>query len=146
MNEKVAKALGYVDEKYVTAAAKRKKKKAAKYWISAVAAVLALVLLFNLPSMPMVISAKAVSIASESRQMQRPDLDDYKDRDQWRADLAKWEAERDFRSSTTRETVDALTPFFTNGSAQFLSTQGSENLLWSPINAYIGLAMMTELT
>ena len=78
MNEKVAKALGYVDEKYVTAAAKRKKKKAAKYWISAVAAVLALVLLFNLPSMPMVISAKAVSIASESRQMQRPDLDDYK--------------------------------------------------------------------
>ena len=146
MNEKVAKALGYVDEKYVTAAAKRKKKKATKYWISAVAAVLALVLLFNLPSMPMVISAKAVSIASESRQMQRPDLDDYKDRDQWRADLAKWEAERDFRSSTTRETVDALAPFFTNGSVQFLSTQGSENLLWSPINAYIGLAMMTELT
>lgn len=146
MNEKVAKALGYVDEKYVTAAAKRKKKKAAKYWISAIAAVLALVLLFNLPSMPMVISAKAVSIASESRQMQRPDLDDYKDRDQWRADLAKWEAERDFRSSTTRETVDALAPFFTNGSVQFLSTQGCENLLWSPINAYIGLAMMTELT
>ncbi len=146
MNEKVAKALGYVDEKYVTAAAKRKKKKTTKYWISAVAAVLALVLLFNLPSMPMVISAKAVSIASESRQMQRPDLDDYKDRDQWRADLAKWEAERDFRSSTTRETVDALAPFFTNGSAQFLSSQSSENLLWSPINAYIGLALMTELT
>lgn len=146
MNEKVAKALGYVDEKYVTAAAKRKKKKAAKYWISAVAAVLALVLLFNLPSMPMVISAKAVSIASESRQMQRPDLDDYKDRDQWRADLNKWEAEQKFLSSTTRETVDALAPFFTNGSAQFLSTQGSENRLWSPINAYIGLALMTELT
>ena len=146
MNEKVAKALGYVDEKYVNAAAKRKKKKAAKYWISAVAAVLALVLLFNLPSMPMVISAKAVSIASESRQMQRPDLDDYKDRDQWRADLNKWEAEQKFLSSTTRETVDALAPFFTNGSAQFLSTQGSENLLWSPINAYIGLALMTELT
>jgi len=146
MNEKVAKALGYVDEKYVTAAAKRKKKKATKYWISAVAAVLALVLLFNLPSMPMVISAKAVSIASESRQMQRPDLDDYKDRDQWRADREKWEAEQKFLSSTTRETVDALAPFFTNGSAQFLSTQGSENQLWSPINAYIGLALMTELT
>ena len=146
MNEKVAKALGYVDEKYVTAAAKRKKKKAAKYWISAVAAVLALVLLFNMPSIPLVITANAVSIASDSRKMERPDLDDYKDRDQWRADLNKWEAERDFRSSTTRETVDALAPFFTNGSSQFLSTQGSENLLWSPINAYIGLALMTELT
>ena len=145
MNEKVAKALCYVDEKYVSAAAKKKKKKA-KYFISAIAAVLALVILFNLPSMPMVISAKAVSIASESRQMQRPDLDDYKDRDQWRADREKWEAEQKFLSSTTRETVDALAPFFTNGSTQFLSTQGSENLLWSPINAYIGLALMTELT
>ena len=146
MNEKVAKALSYVDEKYVTDAAKRKKKKAAKYWISAIAAVLALVLLFNLPSMPMVISAKAVSIASESRQMQRPDLDDYKDRDQWRADLNKWEAEQKFISSTTRDAVDTLAPFFITGSEQFLSTTGSENALWSPINAYIGLSMMTELT
>ena len=145
MNEKVAKALSYVDEKYVSAAAKKKKKKA-KYFTSAIAAVLALVLLFNLPSMPMVISAKAVSIASESRQMQRPDLDDYRDRDQWRADREKWEAEQKFLSSTSRTAINALTPFFTNGSALFLSTQGSENLLWSPINAYIGLAMMTELT
>ena len=145
VNEKIAKALSYVDTKYISDAAKRKKVKT-KYWISAIAAVLALVLLFNLPSMPTVISANAVSIASKPRLMQYPDLDDYKDRDQWRADLAKWEAERDFRSNTTRETVDALTPFFTNGSTQFLSTQGSENVLWSPINAYIGLSMVTELT
>ena len=146
MNENVAKALSYVDEKYVTDAAKRKKKKAAKYWISAIAAVLALVLLFNLPSMPMVISAKAVSIASESRQMQHPDLEDYKDRDQWRADQDKWKAEQKILSSTTRDAVNALSPFFTIGSSQFMRTQGSENLLWSPVNAYIGLAMIAELT
>ena len=132
MNEKVAKALSYVDEKYVSAAAKKKKKKA-RYFISAIAAVLALVILFNLPSMPMVISAKAVSIASESRQMQRPDLDDYKDRDQWRADLNKWEAEQKVISSTTRDAVDTLAPFFITGSEQFLSTTGSENALWSQI-------------
>ena len=146
MNEKVAKALSYVDEKYVNDAAKRKKKKATKYWLSAIAAVLALVLLFNIPSMPLVISAKAVSIASESRQMQRPDLDDYKDRDEWRADLNKWEEEREQRRNTTKEAVTSLSHFFTTGSAQFLSTQGSENMLWSPINAYIGLSMLTELT
>ena len=145
MNEKVAKALSYVDEKYVSAAAKKKKKKA-KYFISGIAAILALVLLINLPSMPMVISAKAVSIASESRQMQRPDFDDYKDRDAWRADFNKWEEEQKYLSNTTRDAVDALAPFFITGSEQFLSTQGSENALWSPINAYIGLAMMTELT
>ena len=144
MNEKVAEALGYVDEKYVTAAATRKKKN--HRWMGAAAAVLVLILLFYMPSMPMAISAKAVSIASKSRQMQRPARDDYKDRDQWRADLDKWEAEQKRLSSTTRAAVNTLAPFFTNGSAQFLSTEGSENALWSPINAYIGLAMVTELT
>jgi len=146
MNEKVAKALGYVDEKYVAAAAKRTKKRTKPYWLGAVAAVLVLILLFHMPSMPMAITANAVSIASESRQMQYPELDDYGDRDKWRADLGKWEAERDLRSGTTKDTVNALAAFFSNGSAQFLNTQGSENLLWSPINAYLGLSMMTELT
>ena len=50
MNEKLAEALGYVDEKYVSAAAKRKKRK--HYWIVAVAAVLALVLVLNTPGFP----------------------------------------------------------------------------------------------
>ncbi len=144
MNEKVARALGYVDEKYVTAAAKRKKKK--YYWLGAIAAVLALVLLLNMPSIPLAITAKAVSLASGSRRMQRPDLDDYKDRDAWQADFDKWEAEQELRSNTTKEAIMDLEHFFTTGSAQFLSTQGSDNLLWSPINAYIGLSMMAELT
>ncbi len=135
MNEKVAKALGYVDEKYVTAAAKRKKKK--HYWLGAIAAALALVLLLNLPSIPLAITADAVSLASGSRRMHD---------DAWREDWDKWEAEQKFLSSTTKEAIIDLEPFFTTGSAQFLSTQGSENLLWSPINAYIGLSMMTELT
>ncbi len=144
MNEKVARALGYVDEKYVTAAAKRKKKK--YYWLGAIAAILALALLLNMPSIPLAVTAKAVSTASGSRQTRRPDLDDYKDRDQWRADLDKWEAEQELRSNTTEEAIMDLEHFFTTGSAQFLSTQGSDNLLWSPINAYIGLSMMAELT
>lgn len=145
MNEKVAKALSYVDEKYVSAAAKKKKKKA-KYWISAIAAVLALVLLFNMPSIPLAITAKAVSIASDSRQTQRPDFDDYTDRDEWRAELDKWQAAQTLQQETAKNALIDLAPFFTASSAQFLSTQRSENMLWSPINAYIGLAMVTELT
>ena len=145
MNEKVAKALSYVDEKYVSAAANKKKKKA-KYWISAIAAVLALVLLFNMPSIPLAITAKAVSIASDSRQTERPDRDEYETRDAWLEDLNKWEAEQKYLSTTTRDALINLAPFFTTGSAQFLSTQGSDNLLWSPINAYIGLSMIAELT
>ena len=38
-----------------------------------------------------------------------------------------------------------LTDFFTIGSGEFLSG-GTENRLWSPVNAYIGLAMVAELT
>lgn len=143
MNEKVAKALSYVEESYVSKAAKRKKK---PVFIAAVAAVLAAVLLFNLPSIPLAISAKAVSTASGSRQMQRPDIDDYEDRNAWRAEIDKWQAEQKRLSDTTGEAVNELAPFFTAGSARFLSAQSGENLLWSPVNAYIGLSMVTELT
>ena len=118
MNEKVAKALSYVDEKYVAAAAKRKKKN--RYWLGAVAAVLALVLIFNIPSIPFAISAKAVSIASDSRQTERPDLDDYTDRDEWRAELDKWQAAQTLQQETAKNALIGLTPFFTAGSAQFL--------------------------
>lgn len=144
MNEKVAEALGYVDEKYVNDAAKRKKKK--PYWLGAVAAVLALVLFWNMPGITLAVTAKAVSLASGPRQMQHPNMGKYKDRDAWQADFDKWEAEQKFLSDTSKKALVDLEPFFTTGSAQFLSSQGSENLLWSPINAYIGLSMMTELT
>ncbi len=144
MNEKVAKALSYVDEKYVTEAARRKKKK--YYWQSAIAAALALVLFFYIPSMPAVIPAKAISLASGSRQMQLPDRDDYTNLEEWQADLDQWHTEKDLLLSTTGDAIADLADFFTTGSARFLSTEGSENLLWSPVNAYIGLSMMTELT
>lgn len=108
---------------------------------------LSAVLLFSMTACgPLAITADSVSKASESRQMKRPDSDDYQDRDKWWADLNKWQEGQNALSDTTKEAVNALAPFFTAGSAQFLSTQGSENLLWSPVNAYIGLAMVTELT
>lgn len=94
----------------------------------------------------LIVTAKNVSLASGSRQMGRPDLADYEDRDAWRADREKWEAEQKLLASTKKDAISALAPFFTNGSAQFLCAQDGENLLWSPVNAYIGLSMMTELT
>ena len=144
MNEKLADALGYVDEKHVADAAKRKKKR--HIWIASVAAVLAVALLFNAFSSPFAISAKAVSLASESRKTELPDLDDYEDRDEWQADFDEWKAEQDYISKKTDEAVSSLTPFFINGSVQFLTAEENENLLWSPVNAYIGLSAVTELT
>lgn len=109
--------------------------------------ILCLVFTFSFASCGLLpVTAKTVSRASGSRQMPRPDSDDYIDSDRWNADWEKWQEEQKVLSSTTKAAITELAPFFTAGSAQFLSDKGSENLLWSPVNAYIGLAMLTELT
>ena len=87
-----------------------------------------------------------VAKACEPRMMERPDLDDYKDRDEWKSDYNVWDAERNLRRETAAEAKSGLSSFFTDGNSLFLQTEGNENKLWSPVNAYIGLAMATELT
>ena len=136
MNEKVAKALSYVDEKYVSAAAKRKKRK--HRWVVAVAAVLALVMLFNVPSIPLVISAKAVSIASESRKMERPNIRSEK--------FDAWYDESQLRGSIVEEAVAPVMGFSADCSKEVLSGVDTTNRVWSPINAYIAMAITAELT
>ena len=145
MNEKVAKALSYVDEKYVSAAAKRKKK-AKRILPMAAAAILALAFLCNMPAIPMIVTAHAVATASGSRQAQRPEQDDYDSSDAWYAALDRWQKELSGTRDTAAAATADLSAFFTASSAQFLTAEGSENRLWSPVNAYIGLAMLTELT
>ena len=76
MNEKLAEALGYVDDRYVVQSGKRRKHKK-RIFLSAVAAVLALVMLTNLPTIPFVITAKAVAAASDSRIPERPVYSDW---------------------------------------------------------------------
>lgn len=136
MNEKVAKALGYVDEKYVNDAAKRKKKK--HRWLVTVAAVLALVLLFNMPSIPLAISAKAVSIASDSRKMERPrsGSDTF-----W-----EWYDESQQRDSIVKDSMAPVIDFSADCSKEVLLGVDTTNRVWSPINAYIALAITAELT
>lgn len=120
MNDKVVKALGYVDESYISDAAK-KKKKHRKYWIGAAAAALALAFLFHTAGTPLILTAHAVATASGSHRT-------------------------DGATQTAADALSDLQPFFTAGSAQFLGGGDGENRLWSPVNAYIGLAMVTELT
>ena len=144
MNEKVARALSYVDERYISAAARRKRKK--RILPMAVAAALTLAFFLNLPGTPLILTAGAVATASGSQQTARPDSDDYEDHAAWRADLDEWETEQTLRSETTAAAMEQLTPFFAAGSVQFLGGGNGENRLWSPVNAYIGLSMLTELT
>ena len=136
MNEKVVQALSYIDGKYISEAARRKKRK--HRFLVAVAAMLALVMLFNVPSIPLAITAKAVSIASDSRKTDRPD----RNSDQYDA----WREARDQREALLKETVDPIFDFAELASREVLSGVDATNRVWSPINAYIALAMTAELT
>lgn len=142
--EKLAQALNEISDTHIAEAANIKKKRKLP-WIGAVAAMLALVLLFRFVEIPMTITAKAVSTASPARIMERPDLDDYKDRESWLSDLETWKVEWEQRSAVSSEALAQMRDFSQTSFNEFLSGSQS-NQLYSPINAYIGLAMMAELT
>lgn len=138
-------ALEQISDDHLTEAAAAKKRRRVLPWIAAIAAVLALVLVLRALEAPMFIQAQAVTLASENRAMARPDYDSYTDKGQWSRDLDAWMTEREQRSAFCAETLEVMQPFLKDTCAEFLT--GSENnLLFSPVNAYIGLAAAAELT
>lgn len=129
MNEKLAQALGYIDGGFIVRAAKKRRTK--KIVLSAVAAILALVLLTNLPAIPFVITAKAVALAGGTKIPDREDgFDKY-----WAA-LEKYEKDAVASSADLRE-------FYRVSSMQFLSEE-TKNQIWSPANAAVALAVLAE--
>ena len=146
-HEEILTALEQISDKHINEAEKPPKKKKVRTFLKmVVAAALVITIGTNIMNAPMRITAHAVALASEPRIMERPDSDDYKDRDVWRSDLEVWETERNSRSETAVQAKSGLSSFFIDGNSQFLLTESNENKLWSPVNAYIGLAMTTELT
>lgn len=143
MNERINDALNEVSDRHIAEAAKNKKKKRVIFLrITAAAAALAVVIgLFRLPKPVM---AKAVSLADDCRVPERPDWDDYEDRTEYQAVLNAWKDDRNARSENKKAALSGLSDFFTDANAKFLS--GSGNTVWSPANAYIGLAMVAEVT
>lgn len=132
MHEKLAKALDYISDRHIAEAAGAKGQR--RYWLCAVAAVLAVVLLINLFNGPMTVQAKAVSIASESRQA---------DRD---GDFDIWYAELEQREAATLEALSSLSEFFADSSARYMAAGQAENRVWSPVNAFMALAALAEVT
>lgn len=125
---------------------KKKKKIYKKKWMMAVAAVLVLAIGISILFNPMQMTAYAVALPEEARIVERPDRDDYKNSKEWEDDYEAWNAARNSREETSKQAASELLPFFTESTGQFLLTEKNENKLWSPVNAYIGLAMTTELT
>lgn len=143
-HEEVLAALEEISDKHIKEAEKPPKKRAFLIMAASVALVIAIGV--NVLSGPIRITAYPVAVASEPRIMEMPDFDDYKEREAWEADLEVWETERDSRNQETAHAASCLSSFFADGNSQFLFSESNENMLWSPVNAYIGLAMATELT
>lgn len=144
--EKILTALEEISDKHIEEAERPPKKRKRTFWKIAVAAMLAIVIGLNVLNAPSMIMAKTIAEASKPRIPEHPDLDDYEDREEWRADVEAWDAQFVARNENADLAMLGLHTFFVEGNRQFLQTVQNENKIWSPINAYIGLAMMTELT
>lgn len=144
--EEIITALEEISDKHIAEAEKPPKKKAKTFLKIAVAAVLVIAIGVTALSAPARIRADVIAEASESRTMEWPDPQTYKDHDVWRTDVDQWNVEREARGEITAQALSGLSAFFKEGNGRFLQTEKNENKLWSPVNAYIGLAMTTELT
>ena len=145
-HEEILTALEEISDKHIAEAEKPPKKKGRIVWKIAVAAVLVIAIGVNALLAPTRISAHVVAEASRSRTAERPYVNDYKDWEDWDAAYDVWDKEQQLRRETATRALEGLRSFFQEGNNRFLVTETGENKLWSPVNAYIGLAMTTELT
>ena len=141
--EDILTALEEISDKHILEAEKPPKKRT---FLKLVAAAAMIAIGVNLFSGPVLITAYAVTKPSDPRIMERPDIDAFGDREVWRSALDTWEAEQNSRREVAIQAMSDLSSFFSDGNKQFLHTEQNENKIWSPVNAYIGLAMTAELT
>lgn len=116
--EKLSNALNEISGSHIAEAAAHRKRTRLP-WIGAVAALLALVLVFQLPGS---IQAKAVSVA----------------------DYPKYEWL--YRGEEMEGYVSHLNSFFTESMSTILADAGDDNCAYSPVNLYMALSVSAELT
>lgn len=119
MNEKLNAALNEISDAHIEEAAKPKKRRKVIRWLGAVAAVLAVVLLINV--LPRPVNATAVSLADYSS-----------------GDRSNYQAMYSY--------VDTLSAFFGSNISQVLSGSDGANEAYSPINLYMALSAVAELS
>ena len=136
-HERLAEALGEVSDAHIAEAAAHKRRKKF-YWVSAIAAMLAVILMVQaLPqgSAPLSpVHAKAVSLSEGSRAATRD------------TNFEKWSSERFQRKTILNAAEVQLSHFFTTGTQKILTGSGGENRVCSPANLYIALAMAAEMS
>lgn len=148
------KALDQISDRHIAEAAQPKKRRF-PLWIPAVAAVLALVILVGAIARPFFITDKSGSadpdtpsyqpylLASPVYPKMAPypmdeniDMDDY---DAWRQSQKK-------QYDQPKGYADSAAAYFSVSTQLLLSTEDSGNIACSPVNVYMALAMLAEVT
>ena len=151
MCEKLADALDYIRDSFLTEAADAKKQKRRPYWLGALAAVLALVLLVTTAGGPAAASAAGL-VAAPSYPEMSPYPDEMSffsdatgefDQESFDKVYTAWWEDQLAQQNQPEGYADGLSAFFAAGMPEFLNS-GEENAVCSPLNIYLALAMLAE--
>lgn len=144
MYDKLVQALDCIGDDKIAQAANAKKPRK-RIFLRALAAVLAIVILTNLPYFPGRVNAAEIAAASGTRKPERPQRDDYEVWEDFRADLDIYDARLAKQEDDAITAFQNLKPFFIK-SGEAYADGSTKNRVWSPINSYIALAALTEIT
>ena len=167
MNKKINDALQEIRSEYITDAAAVRKRR--PYWIAAVAAALAAVILLTsfpgaasahptepflqetLPRGTGIVSPDSLVLANLVAGPYYPEMVQMPNYSEYNNDYAAyseayqlWYQDQKDRYDQPDGYADSLTGFFAETMAQFLG--GDENKTYSPLNVYLALAMLAETT
>ena len=129
--EHIENAMNHISDSHIEEAMEARRKPQRIYWVGAIAAVLALVMVLNWlprpsapnPSGSLAVHANAVSLSGGYR----------------------GETESGNHKQTLRSTKDDLLRFYLESTRSVLTDSKGENRVYSPANLYIALSMAAEL-
>lgn len=141
-DEKLCSGIPSVREGLTDEVRQRKKRLWKRWGLRAAAAVLALVFVLGVMLDPRgggsMASAHAISEAEYPKMAQYPGNENYDAYKKWQKSLDSLRQPEGY--------ADGLEGYFAAGMRQFLSGVGTENRVYSPVNVYMALAMLAEVT
>lgn len=141
-------AVGEIGEEKIQRAHEPVKRRSAwRKWMGPVAAVLAVAVLVGVLLDPFGSSGPTVNASYVIAEAEYPDMTPYPTNDRAGNFSEQYDAWwQDVRSRMGMRGTDALGAFCGDAARQYLSGAGAENRVVSPLNVYMALAMLAELT
>ncbi len=155
-SEKISDAMGLIEDELITEAGKSRVKRRRKpLWMAgiAVAACICLLAIGILNFISPAVKTYAIAEAKYPTMMQYPDEKEFVDKATGETDyeaysdaISKWERETDKRLFEYQVDNSKLSQFMLTSTSEFLSGAKDENRVYSPLNVYMALCMLAEVS